>query len=91
MKLAIVTKNCFSLEMAVSSRNATEKTLIYEMPLIFVFGSLSFGGSFFILGLGLWHFVDAFMSRDRNCSTFVSYLKVFAAGEIFVLISHDKF
>ena len=48
-------------------------------------------GNIFVLGLGLWHFVDAFLSRYRNSLTFVGYLKVFAAGEIFELNSHDKF
>ena len=48
--------------VTVSSLNATDNTLMYEMPLIHVFGLWR---PFLYRGFGQWHFVIGVLSRDR--------------------------
>ena len=58
---------CDGMEM-VSGLNATDKTTMYKMSLIYTFGfwGLGFGASFFLIGvLGQWHFAIDVLSRDR--------------------------
>ena len=43
---------CFVLRNTISSLNATDKTPVYEMLLIYVFGGLGFGVGFSIFVLG---------------------------------------
>ena len=53
----------------VSGLNATDKTSMYEMPLIYVFGVLGlglwgWGEDFLCWGFGQCHFVIGVLSRD---------------------------
>ena len=50
----------------VSGHNATDKTPMYEIPLIFVFGVLGLGTAFFVSGFWVLAFVIGILSRDRS-------------------------
>ena len=50
----------------VSGLNATDKTPMYEMPLVYGFGGRGFGVEHFLYwGFGQWRFVIGILSRDH--------------------------
>ena len=48
------------LQPMVSDHDATDKTPMYEMPLIFMFEVLGLGEHFLYWGFGCWHFAIGF-------------------------------
>ena len=53
------------IKLPVSGHSATDKTPMYEMPRIFVFGGgvLGLGEHFLYWGFGCWHFVIGVLSK----------------------------
>ena len=75
----IIKQNILKIEpffsVLVSGLNATDKTPIYEMPLITCFG-FKVGASIFYLGFGQWHFVIGVLYWDLSVLTPMLHLRL---------------